>query len=394
MLQHMLYTADAVSNGVGLPVEDGAVVVSVVAQADASNLTTVVAFGKAAELQAMYPEARVQHLGRAILPRPANAHTHLDLSLVPFRALPYFRWIPEVVLAGRGLRGLAAAQAGAAQLAASGVQTIGDIVARSEVMDWLLTAQDRHGLSGVAYWEVLAPDPAQAEVVFGETVARLTAWRKLERPGGLRVGLSPHTPFTVSGVLLQKLAAYSEAEAIPLQIHVAEHPAELELFQTGGGALADSLARMGVPDPSQVWGREPSPTLTPVRHLHDLGVLRAKPTLIHAVNVTEHDVALIAEAACVVVNCPRSNHNLECGLFPWSLFARYGVEVALGTDSTASGQTLDLRDEALAALALHQGLVSWRTLVRAASKGGFRALGQKPPLVARGDDWQKLLVWP
>jgi aminodeoxyfutalosine deaminase len=205
--------------------------------------------------------------------------------------------------------------------------------------------------------------------------------------------LSPHTPFTVSAPLLRELAAFARLEGVPLQIHVAEHPSELELFQTGHGALAQALARQGLPDPSVVWGRDPHPSLSPVRHLHDLGVLTAKPTLVHAVNVSEADVALIAEAGAMVVHCPRSNHHLGCGRFPFGLFARYGVDIALGTDSRASGQTLAIYDEALAALELHAGQVSWRSLVRAAVKGGYKALGHKPPQVGRGELWSSLAVW-
>ena len=386
MLERVLLTADAVSNGVGLPLETAGVVVS---RGDGD--ATVVAFGKLKELRSGFPGLREERAGRAILPRPVNAHTHLDMSAYPFQALPYFRWIPEVAIGNGHLRGLAGTRAGLEATRASGVAAFGDIVWDEHSMPYLLEQSD---IPGVAYWEVVSFDPSKADEVFDATVKRLNAWRKLERPGGPRVGLTPHTPHTVNAVLMKRLCEYARLEGLPLQIHVLEHPSELEMWRTGGGPLAAATrAWAGVPL-EVVFGRPPDAAITPVVHLAELGALEAKPTLIHMVNVSENDVRTVAQAGCAVVTCPRSNRNLECGTFPWALYARHGVEVGLGTDSVASGETLDIRDEAMAALEVHGAALSLRTVVRWAVKGGYRALGLKPPVVQRGDPFDRLTVWP
>ncbi len=381
-MERIIYAADVVYNGVGLPLENAGVVVSKV-----GNQATIVGFGKLEVLQASFPEARVQRLGRVILPRPVNAHTHLDLSHLPFKALPYPRWIPEHVVANAGLRGLKAAKDGLNTLRTSGIAAFGDIVAKEEVMDFLLTESE---LAGVAYWEVIEANPEKADAVMSATLERVRRWRKLEgKP--VRLGLSPHTPFTVSSKLLQRLAEFARLEGLPLQIHVAEHPSELELFQTGGGLLAKTMQSFNVPSFETSWGRTPSTNLSPIKYLAELRVLEAKPTLIHAVNVSEEDVRIIAQYGCSVVSCPRSNHNLECGNIPWKLFAKHGVELALGTDSSASGQSLDIREEASAAMRLLD--IDLKQIVRWAVKGGYRALGLKPPVVQRGDSFSSLTVW-
>jgi cytosine/adenosine deaminase-related metal-dependent hydrolase len=385
VIERVLYGADVVYNGIGLPTPDGGVVVS-----RGFETETVVAFGRLEELGRQFQDAQLQHLGRAILPRPVNAHTHLDLTRVPFRALPYFDWIPGVVLANLHLRGLEAARVGLEMTSASGVGAFGDIVARPEVMDYLLTESD---VPGVAYWEVLAPDPAQADEVFKDTVERVRVWRTLERPGMVRVGLTPHTPFTVSAKLMTMICEFARLEGLPLQIHVSEHPTEPELFRTGAGPLADAMRGLVRVPFDAVWNRTPDPALTPVKFMAELGVLEARPTLIHMVNVTEEDVKIVAQSGCTVVSCPRSNRNLECGDLPWQLYARYGVEVGLGTDSIASGQSLSIQDEAKAALEVHGEALGLRNVVRWAVKGGYRALGMKPPVVQRGDPFSSLVVW-
>jgi cytosine/adenosine deaminase-related metal-dependent hydrolase len=96
--------------------------------------------------------------------------------------------------------------------------------------------------------------------------------------------------------------------------------------------------------------------------------------------VDEEEVGLLAETGTKVVLCPRSNRNLEVGEAPLSLYARHGVEVALGTDSRASSPDLDVKQEAL----FLWGKADPRLLVRALTRGGYRALGLPTPRLTRG----------
>ncbi|CAM3230094.1 amidohydrolase family protein [Deinococcus saxicola] len=351
---------------------------------------TVAATGDPAQLRAQYPQARVEAVGGIIAPPPVNAHTHLDMSAYAFQALPYFRWLPEVVIAQREQRGVSGAVAGADELSRLGVGGVGDIVWSDEVMDALLARED---LRGVLYSEVLSTFPGKADEVFAGMRQRVEAWRTHERPGGPRIGLSPHTPYTVSHRLMKLVCDYAAGEGLPLQIHVAEHPSERELFATGAGPLWDNRLLPFWPETfAEVIGRTPEPDLTPVRYLDELGVLAAKPTLIHMVNVTPDDIARVARAGCAVVSCPRSNHHLECGTFPWTAFAAAGVEIALGTDSVASGEGLDVRGDVAFARDLYPRLDP-RLLVRAAVKGGGRVVGLPAPFIRRGEAWSEAYVW-
>ena len=364
-LKHRILTADVLYSGLGTARENGALVLQ----------------GEGDEARRNYPDAPVQDMGFAISLAPVNAHTHLDISTLPYFRGSYENFIRHVV-AHPQLRGLGAAHVGLAELTASKTRTFGDIVASEAVMRELL---GRQGLRGVAYWEVFAPDPAHAEAAFAKTVERLREFRRLERPDGLKLGLSPHTPHTVSAPLLQKLARLALAEQVPLQLHVAESPAEIPLHRDGSGPLFD-LMRPLLGD----W--RPS-GLSPVQYLAELGVLEAQPTLVHMVNVSEDDVRTAAKAGCTVVHCPRSNEGLQCGRFPWELYAKHNVDVAFGTDSRGSSPDLDVTHEVAAARALHGDKASPLALVRAAVKGGSRALGLTPPRFARGDTAAALFLW-
>jgi len=375
-----LIPTDLLYTGLGLPQENAGVVFSD---------DTIAATGPLEELKQNFPHALERPRAKVIAPPPLNAHTHLDMSTLPFTRLSYTDWIGWVVQ-NSSSRNLDSAKVGLSLLERPPLSGFGDIVARAEVMRHLLTEVDR---PGVAYWEVLGPNPDHAERIFLETVERIGEFRALERPGFVRLGLSPHTAHTVSAALMQKLVTFARAENLPLQIHIGESPDEWQLFQSGTGKLTQSIERFAGKSIAEVLGTEPNAALTPVGQLERLGVLEARPTLIHVVHANEQDVQNIARAGCPIVTCPRSNAALECGTFDWPLFARYGVEVGLGTDSIASGESLKVLEEVKFAQILYGESVPLKTLVRAAVKGGSRALGLGAPLVRRGDARASLLDW-
>jgi len=379
VLHRTILHAEVIYNGLGTPRADGAVVVQ-----DDGGRRRVIAVDAAARAREAFPDADEQDAGFAVSPPPVNAHTHLELSAMPYSRGAYDDFIRAVIRHRRERPGgLTAARAGVAEVLAGGVRVIGDIVTDDEVMRYLVTHPE---LEGVAYWEVIGPDPSDAERLFEEARRKLAAFRELERPGGVRVGISPHTPHTVSAPLLRRLAALARTDGLPLQIHVAESPGELALHRRGEGPLAELMAGLGVR-----W--QPSGR-TPVGYLSDLGVLDARPTLVHMVQVDEEDVRAVQRAGCVVVHCPRSNEALACGRFPWELYARLGVDVAFGTDSRGSSPSLAVTEEVAFARSLHGDRANAVALVRAAVKGGYRALGLTPPQVRRGAPAEAMFVWP
>ena len=379
MLKRQILTADVVYNGMGTPRADGAVVLQ--GEGEAAQIVAVDDLKIARQ---NFLDAEEKDVGFAVSPPLVNAHTHLDLSYMPFTPGSYDAFIAKVIAYApeRRARGLEAAKEGLAELRSLGVTTLGDIVTSEAVMELLLTAPD---LQGVAYWEVLGPNPEDAERIFDETVEKLRTFRTWERPNGMKLGLSPHTPHTVSAPLLHKLALLAERSSLPLQIHVAESAGEVALHKDGTGPLMAQM-RGFLPH----W--QPS-GLTPVGYLKQLGILEARPTLIHMVHVTEEDIREVQRSGCVVVHCPRSNEALECGRFPWELYMKYGVEVAFGTDSKGSSPNLSVEREVSAARTLHGDKASPLALVRAAVKGGHRALTLTPPRFTRGDAASALHIW-
>jgi cytosine/adenosine deaminase-related metal-dependent hydrolase len=95
---------------------------------------------------------------------------------------------------------------------------------------------------------------------------------------------------------------------------------------------------------------------------------------VHAVHLDREELRLAAEAGATIVLCPRSNATLGVGRAPVPRFLEAGLRLALGTDSLASNEDLDLFAEMAALRRDHPGLDPG-LVIRAATLGGAEALG-------------------
>lgn len=155
-------------------------------------------------------------------------------------------------------------------------------------------------------------------------------------PEGATLGVAPHSVRALPVGYLERVAAYARDHALPLHIHAAEQPAEIEAC----------LAEHG---------------LRPVELLAARGVLGPRTTLVHAIHITPEEIAQLASSGARVCACPTTERNLGDGIVDArSLFAG-GVPVCLGSDSHAQ---IDLLEDARE-LELHLRLKSLERAVLA-----------------------------
>jgi 5-methylthioadenosine/S-adenosylhomocysteine deaminase len=300
-------------------------------------------------------DAAAEDFGDALLvPGLINTHTHLELT--GFDGGPpepeFGGWIRRVreMKAGRPREAfLAAARRGLADCWAAGVTTVADTGDSGAVIEVLAEV----GGSGIAYHEVFGPHPDQRDASLQglqEAIERLGRFAG----GRVRIGVSPHAPYTVSGPLYAATAAWAREMGLPIAVHLAESPAESALLASGTGAFADAWRNRGIPMPAPL-GR------SPVVWLDQHGVLSERTLCIHVVQAGSADVQRLARANAAVAHCPRSNHAHGHGEAPLRALLAAGLRVGVGTDSIMSVGTLDLLAEARAARAL-AGLDAARAL--------------------------------
>jgi 5-methylthioadenosine/S-adenosylhomocysteine deaminase len=313
------------------------------------------------------PDAAAEDFGDALLlPGLINTHTHLELTgLDGGTPEPEFgTWIRRVreIKAARAPEAfLAAARRGLADCWAAGVTTVADTGDSGAVIEALAEA----GGSGIAYQEVFGPHPDQRDA---SLLGLQQAVERLGRFAGgrVRIGVSPHAPYTVSGTLYAATAAWAREAALPIAVHLAESPAESALLASGTGAFADAWRNRGIPMPAPL-GR------SPVAWLDEHGVLSERTLCIHVVQAGPADVQRLARANAAVAHCPLSNRSHGHGQAPLAALLAAGLRVGLGTDSIMSVGTLDLLAEARAARAL-AGLDAARALALC-TRDAARALG-------------------
>ena len=98
----------------------------------------------------------------------------------------------------------------------------------------------------------------------------------------------------------------------------------------------------------RAWGK------TPVEHLQDLEFLGPEVSFAHAVWLTERDIDLLADAGATVAHNASSNLRLKNGIAPVNPMLARGVNVAMGTDSTAINDDDDFLQEMRLVSKLHR----------------------------------------
>ena len=246
---------------------------------------------------------------------------------------------------------------------ASGTGLFGDIGNTLAAVPVLAAAN----LAARVFREVLAFPDVGAEAVVAAAVEEVQAVATTEQ---IRVGLAAHAPFSVGRAAFAALDAAILASAEgPRCIHLAESPEELEFLLTGRGAWRELLERVGRWVPG--WG---PPACGPVEYLDQVGWLRPDLIVVHGVQLTDPELALLVRRGATLVTCPRSNVWTGVGPPPIERFIRSGVRLALGTDSLASVPDLNLFAE-LASMRRCAPSVPARRLLGCATSAGADALG-------------------
>jgi len=327
--------------------------------------------------------AEVLDLGDAILlPGLVNAHTHLDYTV--FRGLledlPFFPWIRALVERKQLLSGedwLASAIMGAAEAVASGVTTIADCSDSGAA----LAAAALMGLRGIVYQEIFALDPREPlDTLVSRLQDTLANLRRYAGTSRVRIGVSPHAPYTIHPKALQAIGSFAREHSLPLCIHAAESQDEVSLLMRNEGEFARLLRQRGY-----TWWQSP-PSKGTIAYLEECGVLTPKTLLVHGVQISRADFERAARAGAAWVHCPKSNAKLGNGVSPLLWLQRQWnastlPAVALGSDSVASNNTLDLFEEMRFALLLYRACnrvadaPTAGDLLYLATMGGSAALG-------------------
>ncbi|MEM7801601.1 MAG: hypothetical protein AAF633_20565 [Chloroflexota bacterium] len=163
----------------------------------------------------------------------------------------------------------------------------------------------------------------------------------VSRAPRFRVGLAIHSLFSTSLKTIRLVQQRCEQDGMPLCLPLARHSAENEALLVGDGPLYHLPTFFKSDDRPHV------PEQSAVRFAYEEGLLDLKPILIHlsARHQPEKELQIIAQTGCSVVLCPRSTQIWEGGDLPVKDLTRYGMQFALGSNSLAVVDSLDVRED-------------------------------------------------
>lgn len=348
----------------------------------------ILAVGDAGQLRRQHPGVNLCDFGEGILLPPlVNAHTHLELTAFPQWAehlgetsppKSFVDWIKRVIRVKRGIDlnlFLPSLRSGIQQSLAAGTGAVGDILSYFPARDGYAGTQ----LRGTLFLETLGRDPGQGRKIL-QGIGALLDERYC---GQVQLGLSPHSPYTLSLEYLQAVLDYGRRRRVRRSIHLGESPAESVFLADSSGEIAEILYPLVgwkdmVPPPAR---------RSPVAYLKEAGGLHPDILLVHGVQVKDEDAAELGRAGVSMVLCPRSNARLEVGVAPVQLYLRHGVNLALGTDSLASCDSLSIWDEIVFARKSYAPWLDPPQLLRMATLQGAQALGLEGELGALRSGW-------
>lgn len=172
----------------------------------------------------------------------------------------------------------------------------------------------------------------------------------------VHIAFGPHAPYTCPPELLSDVATRASRLDVPVHIHLSETAFEVQQCRAEHGRTPIELAR-------------------------DCGLFDGPVLLAHCVHPSASDISLLAAADASVSHNPVSNLKLGAGIAPLAQLRAAGVRTALGTDSVASNNNLDLFEEIKTGTIVHRGrhevsdLVSGSDLLDMATREGAAAVG-------------------
>ena len=295
-----------------------------------------------------------------LCPGLINAHTHMSMNLLRGYAddLPLMEWLEQHIwpAEGKWLGEEYVADGTRLAIAESllgGITCFNDMYFFPDVTARIASATGIRACIGLIVLEFPTAWANNAEEYISKA---LKLQDELRNDPLISTALAPHAPYTVSSETLAKINTLSAELDIPVHIHLHETAGEVAEFKKQHG-------------------------ISPIQSLRQIGLLNPSLIAVHMTQLTDSEMALLAEYGVNVVHCPESNMKLASGGCPVQELHKHGVNVALGTDSTASNNDLDMIGEMRSAALLGKHIsgdaaaVDAPQTLRMATINGAKTLG-------------------
>ncbi len=296
-----------------------------------------------------------------LFPGFVNSHTHTAMSLLRGMGddLPLMDWLqnhiwpaesrwvsPEFVEDGT--------QLAAAEMLLSGTTCVNDMYFFPDVAAQIFTRIGMRANIGLIIIDFPTNWANSADEYFSKGLEIADTFKSHPL---INCSFAPHSPYTVSNKNLERVAMLNEE--LELGIHIHLHETEEEIYNS---------VKLH--------------NLRPIERLNNIGILGPGTQAVHLTQINSQDLDILTNQRVHAIHCPQSNLKLASGFSPVHKIKQAGINVALGTDSAASNNSLDMLAEMKTAALLAKAVAKDATVLSAhkalemATLSGAKALGR------------------
>lgn len=318
------------------------------------------------------PTTRLSRPNCVAMPGFVNAHTHSGMTLMRGRGddealLDWLRktiWPIEGEFAARPEFCEDGCMLGIAEMLRGGVTTFADMYFHPAAAGKAVVESGMRailGMVGIGF-------PTRYATTADEYIKNGQAARsKFLDESRITWAYAPHAPYTVPTSMWERLNILAKQDDCKIHTH---------LHETRDECIASTTL-----DRSNPACHLSEHACTPLEDLDRLGLFNERLVAAHMVHLTDDEIEKCAMRNVSIVNCPTSNAKLASGYCRVDKLLKAGVNIALGTDSACSNNSLDLRAEmkltALSAknLSGDATCLPAATAIRMATLNGAKAFG-------------------
>ena len=256
------------------------------------------------------------------LPPPINSHTHLPMTLL--RGIsddkPLLEWLKDIWRIENKLNASLielGTKLACLEMILTGTGGVADNYFHQDIIGKVIKEAGLRGWLGATLLpnEYVKQGGLEFQQKIFEKVLKLAETSPL-----LTASIAPHSPHTVDEEIILKAVDLATRHKVPIMLHASETREE----------VLKSEDKYGIP---------------PIERLARIGFFkeRTKAIIAHCTWITQREVHILGESKSIVAWCPVSSQKLAYGgVTPIPELRNAGAHVALGTDGSASNNTLDI----------------------------------------------------
>jgi len=307
------------------------------------------------------PDRKINGKNMLAMPGMVNAHTHCAMTLMRNAAddLPLHKWLFEKIFPIEDRLTDDAVYWGtrlaAAEMIKSGTTALADMYLHMDAAARGIVDTGMRVNLSKSPLEFHSEGGLKADDVFDDVRTYFKNWNG-KYNGRIRVYLEVHSTYLFDWPSLIRASELAKELGTGIHIHLLETARERkESFEKHEKSSVEICAETGI---------------------FDVPVIGA-----HLVHIDEEDIRILKQYGVNAAHNPTSNLKLGSGISPVHKMLDAGVNVALGTDGTASNNNLNMFEEMHLAALIHKGvaqdpeLVTARQAFMMATVNGSRAVG-------------------